>query len=172
MKFKLSTSINLRNIEIVLELLKRNPEEIQSIVHNVAPQTLITRQNPNTWAFIEILSHLHACASIWGASIFSMLDENSPTLEEIHPGKWHRLAEFNSLAFDDFLNLYVQQRKMLIARLESLEMDDWHRFAWINNRKHTVFSQARRMALHEFDHLDQFREQRKLIQQNHPISPC
>jgi hypothetical protein len=37
-----------------------------------------------------------------------------------------------------------------------LSPEEWGKSGWIKNKKHTVFSQARRMALHEFDHLDQF----------------
>ena len=50
------------------------------------------------------------------------------------------------------------QRKNLLNVLNNLSFEDWSCAAIIKHREHTVFSETRRMALHEDVHCQQIEE--------------
>ena len=84
-----------------------------------------------------------------------MLTQDCPTQPHLSPRTWIRKTDYLKLAFRDSLQAYSAQRKALLSTLNSLALDDWSRPATIKGRRHTVFTQARRMALHEAVHCDQ-----------------
>lgn len=155
MKNKIINTINDQSTHMVISYLDKTPSEIERITQDVDPHLLQTRQDPDSWSAVEILAHLHACATIWGKSIQEMIEENNPIIEDLHPRKWKKLSEFSIMAFEQSLQEFILHRRILISRLITLSADDWGKSGWIKNKKHTIFSQARRMALHELDHLDQ-----------------
>lgn len=73
----------------------------------------------------------------------------------LHPGEWHDLSDFSNMSFTQFYEIKIQKRSKFLSRLVSLHLDEWGRIGVIKGKKHTVYSQARRMALHEFIHLEQ-----------------
>jgi len=156
MKIKINNSILIKNTQLVISLLEKMPYEITNRTLGIDPRQLQTRPNPESWSAVEILAHLHACATIWGLSIEKMLQENDPILENLHPGNWDKLSYYSAMSFDESFKIYKSNRRNLISRLIMLSPEEWGKIGWIKNKKHTVFSQARRMALHEFDHLEQF----------------
>ncbi len=105
---------------------------------------------------MEILAHLRSCSDIWSYSILAMLAESSPALALLDPRKWAKAAGYPALGFHRSLEAFTLDRRELIAVLQGLEPEQWLRDADIGGRRHTVFSQARRMALHEAEHLSQF----------------
>jgi len=59
-----------------------------------------------------------------------------------------------TLPFRESFQAFVAQRKKLLEVLRSLSFEDWSLAAIIKGRKHTVFTQTRRMALHEQVHCE------------------
>lgn len=158
MKIKIRNSIENNSIQMVIGLLENSPREIENRTKGINPKKLQTRPDPDSWSAVEILAHLHACTTIWGKSIEKMVNENNPTIDDLHPGKWEKLRHFSALSFDESFKIYTCNRRNLISILKKLSPDEWGKSGWIKNKKHTVFSQARRIALHEFGHLDQFEQ--------------
>lgn len=158
MKIKIKNSIENNTIQMVIGLLGNNPVEIENRILDIDPLQLQTRLDPDSWSAVEILAHLHACASIWGKSIEKMLQENEPVIDDLHPRKWEKLPEFSIMSFEQSLQEFNLHRRNLISKLVTLTPEDWAKSGWIKNKKHTVFNQARRMALHEINHLDQFEQ--------------
>jgi hypothetical protein len=85
-----------------------------------------------------------------------MLDEDTPELPHLSARKWLRNTDYPDLDFQASLDVFAEQRMDFLAKLKSLPFDDWQRDAVINDRTHTVFSHARRMALQEQGHWEQF----------------
>ena len=85
----------------------------------------------------------------------------------LHPGEWHDLSDFSNMSFTQFYEIKIQKRSKFLSRLVSLHLGEWGRIGVIKGKKHTVYSQARRIALHEFSHLEQistsFKSTEKLI---------
>jgi hypothetical protein len=66
-----------------------------------------------------------------------------------------KTAGYTGLDFQFSLLAYTRQRLALLETLRNLPPGDWSLQATIRGQTHTVFSQTRRMALHEADHWEQ-----------------
>ena len=105
-----------------------------------------------------MVAHLRACADVWMFSIYAMLAEDEPALPDLDERKWAKVTAYTELEFYDLLQVYALQRAELINVLRDLPTESWARSATIAGRKHTVFSQVRRMALHEVEHCEQIEQ--------------
>jgi hypothetical protein len=83
-----------------------------------------------------------------------MLHEAEPTLKHVSPRSHLKKTDYLELSFQELFRSFVDQRRELLQTLYDLEFADWSRGAMIKDRRHTVFSQARRMALHEVTHCE------------------
>jgi hypothetical protein len=95
---------------------------------------------------------------VWGNSIDAMLAGDTPTLPDVHPRQWIKETNYLKLTFRESFHTFVNQRERLLIALRKLSFDEWSRAGMIGGRKHTVFSQARRMAKHENEHCEQVEE--------------
>ena len=111
---------------------------------------------PRQWSAIEILAHLRSCADLWGYSIYAMLTEDKPTLPLLDPRRWARALRYTHLEFAPAFQVFNLQRRELLNVLNSIPSDAWNRTADIGGRAHSIFSQTRRLALHEVEHCVQF----------------
>lgn len=147
--------INQRSIEDILGILEETPVRFSAVSRGRSQEQLHHRPDPNSWSVNEVLAHLRACADVWGFDIDRMLAQDAPTLLFRHPNDRLGETDYPELDFETSLAAYCEQREEFLLKLKSLEIKDWHRGAEIQDRTHTVFSQARRMALHEQGHWEQ-----------------
>ncbi|GAB4154471.1 MAG: hypothetical protein Fur0021_21050 [Candidatus Promineifilaceae bacterium] len=139
-------------IDSCLSLLAATPERIAAGTTNHAESELTHSPDRKTWSALQILSHLRACDAVWSETIYAMLLLDEPTLPLIHPRALTRLRQYTVLPFADSLKVFTWQRQELLAVLRPLPLTAWQRTALIGNHRHSVFSQARRLALHESQH--------------------
>ncbi len=148
-------NVTTADIQTYLQLLTEMPQRIAAASDGLEVAQLHKRQDKKSWSVNDILAHLRACADVWGGSIEAMLAEDSPTLPSVHPRDWAKKMDYNKVAFPDSFSAFKKQREQLLERLQGLALEDWSRAAVINGRQHTIFSQTRRMALHEAQHWGQ-----------------
>jgi hypothetical protein len=139
----------------VLRLLAETPQRIVAASSDLPDEQLNLKPDSKSWSANEILAHLRACADIWGETIEAMLTQDEPVLMYISPRSWMKRAKYRQSTFSVSFQAFVEQRDDLLHTLNDLEFAGWSRGAMIKNRHHTVFSQARRMALHEVTHCEQ-----------------
>ena len=108
-----------------------------------------------SWSVNDILAHIRSCADLWTHSIYAMLAENEPVLSDINERKWTKVTRYAELPFAESFQAYSLQRENLLRVLKALLFESWERSAIINERRHTVFTQTRRMAKHEKEHVMQ-----------------
>jgi len=142
-------------IKRVLDLLVETPRRIRSASGSLANARLHSHSDEPAWSANDILAHLRSCADVWGKTIHAMLAKDNPTLPYVSPRSWIRKTDYPELAFRASFQAFAQQRDELLNTLKSLGIEEWSRAALIKGREHTVFSQARRMALHETEHCQQ-----------------
>ena len=142
-------------IDRYLALLEETIGWIQTAVEGMETAELYAKPDRNSWSINEILAHLRSCADVWGETIDRMLVEDEPTLAYVHPRERMKQMDYSELSFEVSFSAFEVQRRSLLARLGSLEYEAWPRGAEIKGRRHTVFSQVRRMALHEMGHWEQ-----------------
>ena len=142
-------------IQEFLALLSDTPRQLLSLVVRLDESQLYTAPAKKNWSASEILAHLRSCADVWTYSIYAMLTEEQPILPDINERKWAKVTGYARLPIPLSLQAFTFQREELIRVLRGLPFEGWERSALIFERRHTVFSQARRMALHEQEHVEQ-----------------
>ena len=145
----------MREIQEILETLADIPRRLTDLTANADESHLRLKPDPSAWSPVDVLAHLRACADVWGDSIEVMLAEEEPKIPYRHPRQWVKRTDYPQLDFSVSLKAFVRQRKALLKVLKSLTFAQWERGAQIQGRRHTVFTQARRMALHETEHCGQ-----------------
>ncbi len=140
-----------KHIAALTETLKR----IAHTVENLDDRSLRHKADDKSWSANDILAHLRSCADLWTHSIYAMLAENEPEFSDVNERKWTKVTRYAELPFEESFQAFSLQRQNLLRVLQDLPLKAWERSAIIFGRKHTVFTQIRRMATHESKHLEQ-----------------
>ncbi len=145
-------------IQDILNILAETPERFAAASQGLTLEQLHHQPDSKSWSMNDILAHLRACADVWGLDIQRMLVDETPTLPAVHPRTRLQETDYPTLNFQVSLNAFTEQRKSLLNTLKGLNSGNWSRSALIGGRTQTVFSQARRIALHEQGHWEQIQE--------------
>jgi hypothetical protein len=147
-----STPVEIRRY---LRLLEEISRRIAACA--IAPGCAPLKERPSTtgWSAVEILAHIRACEEVWSHSIFTMLTEECPELPQLDPRRWARVARYTELEFQPSFQVFAMRRSELLHVLSGLASEAWERCAVIAGRRHTVFTQVRRIGHHEAKHLEQ-----------------
>ena len=145
----------LLEINEYLKLLEDTPRRLAKIAKPFDEAQLHRKTAKQPWSVNDILAHLRSCADVWGDSIDAMLAEDHPTVPYRHPRQWIKKTNYPKLPFRESLQAFTVQRKKLLKALKRLSFEDWSRAATIKGNEHTVFTQVRRMAMHENVHCGQ-----------------
>ena len=142
-------------IDKYLTILSKTPEHIAQIAQGFDEARLDFRADIKSWSANDILAHLRSCADLWTYSIYAMLAENEPVFSDINERKWAKVTRYGERPFFESFQIFSLQRGNLVYVLRDLPFKSWERSAIIFERKHTVFTQTRRMAKHENVHIMQ-----------------
>ncbi len=142
-------------IETYITIIAATPTRIAQAVKDVDEERLQLKADNKTWSVNEILAHLRSCADLWTHSIYAMLAASEPVLSDVDERKWAKATRYAELPFYESFQAYSLQRENLVRVLKALPFESWERSAIIFERKHTVFTQTRRLAKHEQEHLEQ-----------------
>ncbi len=151
--------VTAAEIEEILEALAETPRRLASMTSDLEHARLHTKADADAWSANDILAHLRSCADVWGKSIQAMITQDNPTLRYVSPRTWIRKTDYPHQDFQVSFQVFAGQRDDLLALLKPLALEGWSRAATFTGttrgRDQTVFSYARRIALHERDHLEQ-----------------
>ncbi len=147
--------VTLLEIVKYLKLLEETPRRILALSKGIDETLLQFKSDGKRWSANDILAHLRSCADVWSDSIYRMLTEENPTVPDHHPRQWIKKTSYPTLPFHESFQAFAAQRKKLLTVMKKLSFEDWSRSALIGERRHTVFSQARRTAKHEQEHCGQ-----------------
>jgi uncharacterized damage-inducible protein DinB len=143
---------NLDQIDTFLSILRETLHRFRNLQQSLSEDALKAKPGKGEWSARDILAHLHSCQEVWGYSIHAMLILQEPTLAHIHPRAWTSRLGYRKLKFAELSSAFDTRRKILLREFETFADGDWSRSAIIKGRIHTVYSQTRRMALHEEGH--------------------
>jgi len=145
----------LSKIETYLAILSETPKRIAHAVLNFDETSLNLRADTKSWSANDILAHLRSCSDLWTHSIYAMLAENEPVFSDINERKWAKVTRYTERPFFESFQVFSLQRENLVHVLRDLPFESWERSAIILERRHTVFTQTRRLAKHEMEHCEQ-----------------
>jgi hypothetical protein len=143
------------DIEKFLQGISETPLRIREAIKDLDDPRLQFKADPKSWSANDILAHVRSCADLWTHSIYAMLAENEPVFSDVDERKWAKVTRYSELPFAQSLELFSRQRENLLRVLKPLPLESWERAAIIFERRHTVFSQVRRLAKHESEHVVQ-----------------
>ena len=144
-------------IESFMQILSETPLRISAAAKGLDEANLQFKADRKSWSANDILAHLRSCADLWTHSIYAMLAENEPVFSDLDERKWAKVTRYAELPFAESLQAFSLQRENLLRVLKALPFVSWERSAIIFERKHTVFTQTRRMAKHEQEHWEQMK---------------
>ena len=150
-------------VQKYLKIISETPERIGLLVKGLDADRLHYRADVRSWSVNDILAHLRSCADLWTHSIYAMLAEKEPTFSDIDERRWAKVTRYAELPFYRSFQAYSLQRESLVHVLKDLPFESWERSALILARRHTVFTQTRRLAKHEIEHLGQIE---RLLREN------
>jgi hypothetical protein len=142
-------------IETFIQILSETPLRISQAANGLDELHLQFKPNKKSWSINDILAHLRSCADLWTHSIYAMLAEKEPVFSHINERKWATVTRYTELPFAASFQVFSSQRENLLRVLKTLPFESWERSAIIFERRHTVFTQTRRMAKHEHEHCEQ-----------------
>ena len=142
-------------IENYLGIISETPERIQQAATGLDQARLQLRANGKSWSANDILAHLRSCADLWTHSVYAMLAEREPEFSDIDERKWAKVTRYGELQFAESSQAFLLQRENLLRVLKDLPFESWERSAIIFGRRYTIFTQIRRMAKHEQEHVEQ-----------------
>lgn len=142
-------------VQKYFRIISETPQRIALVVQGLEEDRLYLRADVKSWSANDILAHLRSCADLWTHSIYAMLAEQEPVFSDINERRWAKVAQYAELPFYASFQAFSMQRENLVRVLTDLPFDAWERSALISERRHTVFTQTRRMAKHEQEHLEQ-----------------
>jgi DinB family protein len=142
-------------IEKYLRIISETPQQIAQAAKGLEEVRLQFKPDRKSWSANDILAHLRSCADLWTHSIYAMLADDEPVFSDINERKWAKVTRYDELSFAESLQVFSLQRENLVRVLKALPFESWERSAIIFERKHTVFTQTRRMAKHEAEHCEQ-----------------
>lgn len=145
-----------KEIELHLTQLADTPLNLQGMVVGFSDADLHWSPSSKDWSVVEVLAHIRACADVWAFSIYAILTENQPSLPLLDERHWAKTLGYAALPFETSFNTFSAQREDLVRPLRGLSPEQWERTCQIEGCNHSVFSQTRRMALHEIEHMAQF----------------
>jgi len=142
-------------IQQYLDILEQTPRYIAQLCQDIEQERLSASPQSGGWSMLEILAHLRACDDVWSHTIFAMLAMEQPILPKLHPKAWLKVTRYDAPDFANSLRAFTLKRAELLTVLNDLPLERWDRKAMIGERSHSVFSQVRRLALHEAGHYEQ-----------------
>ena len=142
-------------IEKYVQILSETPLRISQAATGLDEAHLQFKADKNSWSANDILAHLRSCTDLWAHSMYAMLAENEPVFSDINERKWAKVTRYAELPFGESFQVFSLQRENLLRVLTALPFESWERSAIIFGRRHTIFTQTRRMAKHEDEHCEQ-----------------
>lgn len=146
------TQMASADIANTLALLTETPTRIMAATAVLTETQLHTSPAPKEWSIAQILAHLRGCDDVWTHTIYAMLVNDNPHMPVFQPREWSKVVGYGRLPFPASLQSFTLKRAELLAVLQKLPEAKWGRTAVLGNHTHNVYSQARRLALHEATH--------------------
>lgn len=156
MKKQISTEQTEDNIKEILQLLAETPTQMKRLSKGLSDKTLHKPLGDGERSFVEGLAHLTNCEARSSEAIQLALLAKEPFLVRIHPERdLGNLLRYDLMPFNELLSNFIFRRTVLLKVLHSLKERQWSRVVREEGkkRKESVYWQARGLALHELEHV-------------------
>jgi hypothetical protein len=138
---------------LVIDALERAPRIVVPLVREVPPELLKRRPAPGRWSAHEHACHLSRVDRLYMDRLDQILAQPRPVITPYDPGRDEADDVFLEMDLGRSLERYVEDRRLLVARLRTLSPAVWARTAEHAEYSHySVFIMFRHVALHDLFH--------------------
>ncbi len=139
-----------------LAQLRQTPLEVAALIEGLSEEALTRPAPDGGWAIRNVVSHLRDAQGVLDFRIDLFLKEKNPVLEMKQVWTWAKNEAERPPSTREIFETYLSTRREVIAKLETIPLDDWWRTG-----QHEEFGivsikqQASYFASHELTHLPQ-----------------
>jgi hypothetical protein len=160
-KKQISTEQTDANLKAVIRLLTGIPSQLEEMRKALPSAEVSEPLGEGERSFIEVLAHLLNCEARSFEAITLALLAKEPVLTHIHPERdLGKLLRYEHLPVDELLAYFSFRRRSLLNVLNALKESQWSRAIRPESkqRKESVYWQARGLALHELEHVQDLQQ--------------
>ena len=113
--------------EELIARLKSQAENVRRLCAELDEATIGRRGNPEKWSVKEVLAHIGRVQQVFEGRLEALLTKENPTIVGYEP---EEDPEFEAIArkpSTELLKWFEDTRGRIVARLEKLSKEDWHR---------------------------------------------
>jgi len=147
-----------------LERLRQTPLDVAALLEGLSEKDLRQQPEDGGWAIRNIVSHLRDAQGVLSFRLGLLLEQENPSLESKAVFEWATEEEERPPTTQEIFDTYRASRQEIIARLESIPLDDWWRtgqheeFGTV-----TIRQQVSYFASHEITHFSQIESLRNQL---------
>ena len=139
-----------------LERLRKTPLEVAALIEGLTEDQMTRPPADGGWAIRNVISHLRDAQGVLDFRIDLFLKEKNPVLEMKQVWTWAKNEAERPPSTREIFETYLSTRREVIAKLETIPLDDW----WRTGRHEefgvvSIKQQASYFASHELTHLPQ-----------------
>jgi hypothetical protein len=143
----------MHTVDAVIDALRRAPEIIVPLVREMPASLVKRRPATDRWSVHEHACHLAHVHAMFFDRLDYMLVNPAPVIQPYLPGAQDPPDLLLSMDLDESMERFVADRRRLVARLETLDANEWARTAEHGEyRAYSVFIMFRHLAFHDFLH--------------------
>lgn len=153
---EMPTSFSEVVLDTIFATLEYTPQYLTAIANKFDDKSSLRPIIEGKLSFRETLIHLLNFEGLNYTTVYPSLVLNKPQVYPIHAERdFDRLNLFADFQLNDLLLAFCIERKKYITFLKSLKKKDWNREMTENGkaREETIYSMARRTAVHDFTHI-------------------
>ncbi|MFZ1322166.1 MAG: DinB family protein [Ignavibacteria bacterium] len=114
------------NSEFLITQLENNQDIFKSLLSGISEEMIQWNPTENKWSLLEIVCHLYdEEREDFRARLAKILLEDHEW-DPIDPQGWVTLREYSKKDFDAVLNDFLNERKLSVEWLKSLQVHDWN----------------------------------------------
>ncbi|MBC8170715.1 MAG: DinB family protein, partial [Anaerolineae bacterium] len=100
------------------------PQQVADLVQNMTDDQMLIHEKPGEWNMRDLLRHLYLTQELVAGRVEQVLAEANPTLKGL--AVW-AMADQGGVSGVEFLARYRASREQMLARLQTLQPQDWWR---------------------------------------------
>ncbi len=159
----ISTELTESNVQQILKILGESAYRLEALAEGLNAEQLREPLGGGERSLTEALAHLLHCEARSSEAIYLALLADEPEFADIQPERQYgTLLRYDRLDFPELMEYFKLRRLLLLRVICPLKEPQWKRAVRPTGkkRKESVYLQARSMALHELEHVEDLERRR------------
>jgi uncharacterized protein (TIGR03083 family) len=111
----------------VIERLRSQAEDVRRLCAGLGEAAISKRVKPDKWSVKEVLAHIGRVQQVFEGRLEALLTQENPTIVGYEPEGDPEFEAIATKSSAELLKWFEDTRGRILARLEKLSKEDWHR---------------------------------------------